>query len=275
MLHLIKRGLSKSGIKYLLAFGNPLQGTDMEDSINPFNTVIENPLYPWARIYREGVLQGILDTFNILMGNHYEINLQGKGRKGVLDIFILPLISRFIIFKLVESFLPPANLPNRPPLSTRLRAALVMEAWLIAAIPAAGVEVARTAAALVLTAVLSPLVLAVHALTFFKARKLKKAVSNFNVSAEVTNEVGSTVRIQKTLSQWMKATNVSSLNDIRYVSHVNEFHPFHRPNVFKRTLSVYPEVTGPFLIPQDNVSNDPQTIAAFQELNIGKQVRIR
>ncbi len=85
MLTRVKNWFKKSGIKYVvIPSRHPnyhLQGTEMIDSLNPLDRVIEHPEYPMARIYREGFWTGVADTFHVLMGNHYDMYVTGGGEK--------------------------------------------------------------------------------------------------------------------------------------------------------------------------------------------------
>jgi hypothetical protein len=134
-----------SGITYCLAkdwFGQPLpfQGQEMEDI-----TVLENI----RKAFNQDLsfFDAINATFDILLGNHYDRYLQGHGNKGALDFLILPLIARKLI---ADTYLTENT--N----STFTNA--------ISFVVAAPIELIRGASAVVLTAVLIPIVAVVHIL---------------------------------------------------------------------------------------------------------------
>ncbi len=94
-------------------------------------------------------IEGIITTFNILVGDHYDINLKGwndnkGGAKGVFDFLILPLLARKLI---ADTFL-----------AERTNILVNAIAWTIA-LP---IEIARFGAGIALTLLLAPVVAVVH-----------------------------------------------------------------------------------------------------------------
>lgn len=94
-------------------------------------------------------IEGIITTFNILIGGHYDLRLNGRndnkgGAKGILDFLILPLLARKLI---ADTFLP-----ERTNILTNALA------WTVA-LP---IEIARFSAGIALTLLLAPVVAVVH-----------------------------------------------------------------------------------------------------------------
>ncbi|MDP1603703.1 MAG: hypothetical protein Q8M03_10610 [Legionella sp.] len=132
-----------SGIVYCLAGNNPCQGKEMIDS-----TVGNNI----SRVFKSDLdfLSGLNATFNILVGEHFDLFLKGRhnnqgGAKGVLDFLILPLLARKLI---ADTYLDEQK---ENTFTNTL-------AWAIA-VP---IEIARFSAGIALTLLLSPIVALVH-----------------------------------------------------------------------------------------------------------------
>lgn len=132
-----------SGIVYCLARNNPCQGTEMIDSTVSVNvrTAFNSDL---------DYFSGLTATYNILVGQHYDLYLRGRndsqgGAKGALDYLIFPLIARKLI---ADTYLDERR---ESVLSNAL-------AWFVA-IP---LEIARFSAAIALTLILAPVVALVH-----------------------------------------------------------------------------------------------------------------
>lgn len=137
-----------SGIVYCLAGGESCQGKEMIDRL-----VVENISNAFSTDL--DYLSGLDETFNILYGNHYDLNLNGRedakgGSKGVLDFFIFPLIARKLI---ADTYLH----------ERRERFFSNILAWTIA-IP---FEYIRFSAAIALTLLLAPIVAVVHIVKSF------------------------------------------------------------------------------------------------------------
>lgn len=122
----------------------PCQGKEMIDATlaESINKAIHSDF---------NVIEGIVATFNIIVGGHYDVNAVGRnnckgGAKGVLDFLILPLLAR----KLIADTLEPDH-------TSRL---LNILAWTVA-LP---IEIARISAGLALTVLLAPIVALVHAI---------------------------------------------------------------------------------------------------------------
>lgn len=176
MLNKIKKWLQKSGIKYNTATCIPnspdddlLLGTEIEDSLNPFDDIIEDPAYPMARIYREDFWTALSDTYNVLVGKHFDIHLTGWGRKGILDVLIFPIIGRHLIGY-------SANQNSNFILAPIAKTIGYM------------LEIPRHILGVGLTLALSPIVAITHLFTRPKANKLKKEVENLPI-IELTHEM--------------------------------------------------------------------------------------
>lgn len=132
-----------SGIVYSLAGNYPCQGKEMLDS-----TVKENILS--ALDSDLDLLAGLNATFNILVGEHFDLSLKGRddnkgGAKGLLDFLILPLLARKLI--------ADTQLDERKDNTFTNVLALAI------AVP---IEIARFSAGLALTILLIPTVMLVH-----------------------------------------------------------------------------------------------------------------
>jgi hypothetical protein len=145
----LKKWLSKSGV-------SGIYGTKIIDEINPLKEVIEHPDYPLARIYRTSFWRGIKDTYDVLMGEHYSF----KGRKGVLDLLIFPLISRIC---LSYSLLLLGDFFNNDTRGVIFKALEVVPCFVLIAIG-------------VLTLILTPIVAVVHAVTYPQSKRYKEEI---------------------------------------------------------------------------------------------------
>jgi hypothetical protein len=282
MLNRFKVWMQRSGIRYVLAPSNPVNGTEMMDSLNPFRKIIENPRYPLARLYRTTTVhQGLRDTFDLLIGNHYDLHITGKGRVGILDIFLLPLISRKIIYNLTDSVKNMAiNFNNGDAESSIFNdviMALRATTWFVLAIPAVAIETARFLVAATITAFLSPIVLAVYAFTFFKSQKLFADVLDTKITL-VNESDTSTNTINLTLGDWIHQNNVTDIEEIKYDAIKRQYYRKMDYKFFSRGD-----------VPEDNVApnfklqpksyrlgdNENSNSDPFEELNIGQHVRVR
>ncbi|MCE3237852.1 MAG: hypothetical protein K0R24_833 [Gammaproteobacteria bacterium] len=158
-----KNWLKKSGIKYSLARGRSFQGQEMIDSLDPLDRVIEHPKYRLARIYRDDIWTGIIDTYHVLLGNHYDLYLTGGGRKGVLDLLIFPVISRRLIgFAYANEY----------------HISLSLFAGIIGYV----LEIPRGLLAISLTLALSPVVAFVHGCAYSKKKKLRENLHRLKIA---------------------------------------------------------------------------------------------
>ncbi len=117
-------------------------------------------------------IEGIITTFNILVGGHYDLRLKGRndnngGAKGVLDFLILPLLARKLI---ADTFLPE-----------RTNILMNALAWTVA-LP---IEIARFSAGIALTLLLAPVVAVVHL--------IKACIPNEEHAQEPTSTAGLTL----------------------------------------------------------------------------------
>ena len=156
----------RSGIYHLRKSDSKpyLDGLEITDVINPFCYLVERlePRYKMARIYRTSFLTGIRDAFHILMGDHYDLNSTGTGRKGVLDLLIFPVIARRLMG---FAFNPKHNVISRA----------------IAFLPAVLLELARGIVGLALTLGVIPLVGLVRLFTLRESLRLKRKALSLQV----------------------------------------------------------------------------------------------
>ena len=156
LLERFKEWLRQSGVK---PFNHP-DSPEIIDSLNPFDAVIEDPDHPMARILRNGVFTGIKDTYEVLVGDHY--GPYPKGRKGVLDLLVLPVIARHLINY--------SNTTELGPIS-------------IAAGFFGGLfELTRQLSAAALTIALTPVVASVHIILFIPAQIIKNRAEKLYVT---------------------------------------------------------------------------------------------
>ncbi len=81
--------LQRSGIVYTI--GGPI-GKPMIDEPNPFAVLKEDPDH-----FHLNLAQRLTLTYRVLMGNHYDFGGAGHGRKGLIDIFLFPLLARVLL----------------------------------------------------------------------------------------------------------------------------------------------------------------------------------
>lgn len=162
MLEKAKDWLKKSGIKYIYAGGRSFQGQEMIDDLDPLSEVVPYPDYPLARIYRRNLWMQLLDTYHVLVGDHYDLQLKGHGRKGVLDVLIFPVIARRLIAFASDH-----------------------ENYFLLRIPAGFfgglLEMLRHFLGGVITLILSPIVTIVCMVSFFKEKEEEKKVGKLKI----------------------------------------------------------------------------------------------
>jgi len=251
--------LKKSGINWH-SYAHPendraQDSYEIIDSLNPFDAFIENPAHPIARIYRESFWTGISDTFDVLMGNHFDYEKKG-GRIGVLDILIFPLISRRLIAY-------SDDLINRYPLVSGLLGFLGKI-----------LQIPRIVLGGLLTFILSPIVALVHLFTSCKAKQLKNDVQDLSISvthipvpSEQQDNIP-TAQTTTTLHAWMQPKEKQAqLGKIEVYkkspenkSEKTAYYYNHRfiKNMWTRTT---------FQV--NNDSQNPKALEAFHALNIG------
>jgi hypothetical protein len=244
-----KNWLRASGIKYQLPIFNPLSYSSYKrnivDVLNPFDLLIEDSSYPLARIYRKGFWQGIADTYNILIGKHYDVNLSGHGRKGLLDVLIFPVIARRL------SYMSYAYDDSRPFNKGSLL-------WRIPLGVVGGIlEIARGALAVGLTLACSPLVAIVQGVAYFKAKKLRENIANIRPVSPNDNIIElfrSSHRQLFNYSCKLKATCIKN---------------FDRSTALKLTSATYTNTT--IGVTQENYAG----IKALREMNIVRSAESR
>lgn len=177
-----KNWLKKSGYFVAKPDTQSSKTDEIEDELNPLMALyspdptpvtVKTPLAPhkkhlrrgWARIYFDSFWTGHEDTFRILLGVHYPYHPEQKGRKGVLDLLIFPLISR----RLYSIYQQPDS-----------RALRIAFAVLTAPIFAL-FEFARYALAALLTLALVPVVALVHLSAGIHAYILEKKAEQLKV----------------------------------------------------------------------------------------------
>jgi hypothetical protein len=101
---------------------------------------IENAFYNGR-----GIIAGIWRTFDVLMGDHYDLRIKGYGKKGVLDVLIFPLLARRL---LADCFLPERKF------------AIVKN--ICAFIIGISLELLRGLCAIIVTLILLPIIIAVE-----------------------------------------------------------------------------------------------------------------
>lgn len=143
-----------------------LLGREITDDLNFLGHVIEGKKGIMPHIRRSSFVTGIIDTFKVFTGDHYDYALTGQGRKGLLDVLLFPVVARRLI-----GF--AAN-PKRHPI-TRLLAGLI----------GGLLEIPRIVLAVALTVAVSPIVGIVHAATkktadALKGRALEVQVEKFD-----------------------------------------------------------------------------------------------
>lgn len=152
--------LKSSGIRYR-------DGREMIDSLNPLDEVIETRKNPMARIYRTSVWRGIFDTYNVLVGSHYNFkNKNGQTRKGILDLLLFPVIARRLMY-----------LAYRPTPKWYMKLLVIPAA--VVGIP---LEIIRGLLGIILTVPLSTVVVGIHTLTAYKGYQLRKRALSLRVS---------------------------------------------------------------------------------------------
>ena len=57
-----------------------------------------NKIATFANIWQSGFLGGLAKTFEVLVGDHFDIDGKKESRKGILDLLIFPLIGRFLMW---------------------------------------------------------------------------------------------------------------------------------------------------------------------------------
>ena len=134
-----------SGITYCLAGNHPCQDHEMLDV-----SVTQGIYNAFRNDYY--LISALRSTYATIVGCHYDIYLRGRitargGSKGVLDFLIFPLIARKLI---ADAFLPE----NRNNGFSKLLAAVVGLPF----------EIIRLLIGIILTIVLSPFVLLIHAI---------------------------------------------------------------------------------------------------------------
>lgn len=145
----MKNLLKKSGIKYCLipSFNGKyekLQGKEIVDEVNPFAVLAKNGSMI-DRMVDSEILERFDDTYEIIAGNHFDMDINEETRKGLLDILVVPLISRILCYHAAQS-------EN----STAVR--------LLSGVIGVPLEFLRFVAAIGLTLAVSPLLIIVHLL---------------------------------------------------------------------------------------------------------------
>lgn len=165
----LKNWLSRTGIYHP-------NGEELLDEINPLKKVIEHPDYPLARIYRTSFFKGIKDTFSVLVGKHY---YSDKGRKGVLDLLIFPLIARIGVC-CANGLLYDVINNNRDIVLQSLQVVAFVVLLAISLPLLAGRFVLGAA----LTLILIPVIAIVHAVTYPQSMRYQKEIQKLEIMYE-------------------------------------------------------------------------------------------
>lgn len=151
----------------------------MNDSINPFDTILENPKYPLARIYRKSFWAGIGDTYDVLAGNHFRNTPGERTHWGILDLLIFPLVSQWL-WRIACPSLQLTDYPSRT--NDTLPGTLPLFFRVVAGIAGVLLETVRTILAISLTILFLPFIALVHVFTASKAKELRNSALNVNIS---------------------------------------------------------------------------------------------
>lgn len=139
-------------------------GAEMVDDIDPLQVLREeeNAGTILNRIMQTEFFSGLVDTYNVLVGRHFDFDVIGKGRKGVLDILLFPLLSRWLIgYAAGRLFGTDKEGPEHKPSAKDIGLAFV------AGIPGILLEIPRHVLGVFFTIALSPVVLLVHFVSAF------------------------------------------------------------------------------------------------------------
>jgi hypothetical protein len=256
---------------------------DMNDSRNPFDRVIENPEYPFARIYRESFWQGIADAYDVIVGNHYRTSYGEDTHTGVLDILVFPLLSQ----QLMKVAFPTLKYKGEPPkeyektinvgktkngssgyVTHEIPGTAPMPVRIVAGFFACVLEAPRAILGGLLTLCSLPIVATVHAVSSYKANKLRNEAKDLKVieSRKSYTSLGSTTKKLVDLLR-NDITKVSgevvsfydNLTDIS-VDAKNATYAIAGDGKFGREFTI-PE--------QTSDTTQSQSLNAFKELNIG------
>jgi hypothetical protein len=248
VLERFREWLKRSGINHT-SKENVSYGQEMMDSLNPFDDFLENPEYPLARIYREKPWIGLIDTYEILVGEHYDGPETKNGRVGVLDILLFPLLGRRLVAMAYNTHYP---LP--------LRVVVGAIGYLL--------ELPRHGLAILATLCLSPIVAAVHAVTAIKAYFLRHQAEQLVAEFQDGDQIKSTP-IAKLLSK-----NRRDLTDIVYngtsVTPENETRQTYTLPKKSTSNTKTPEYLNFWVIVEKK--EDKAAYEAFQALNVGARV---
>ncbi len=239
----------KSG---LLATKSEKNASKNAITFNPMRAFIENSAHPAARIYRESIWMGFLDTYKVFVGNHYT----GQLRMGIIDVLVFPAIG---------SALVKYGQKNNNGIATLLGGALELGRGLIGG---------------ALTLAVSPIVLGVHLIAAPKARKLKntlKQVQVYQVSpADDKNAAVSPKNTTLSLLEMLKKDK-SELTEIRCNEHEETA---KIPSPKDRTYTSYgwciksgkykPRFDNPINFKVDYDKTPPEALEAFEALNVGR-----
>lgn len=219
---------------------------------NPFRAFIENSNYPAARIYRESIWMGLLDTYKVFVGNHYT----GRLRMGIIDVLVFPVIGSALV-KYAQR--------NDSPVAGFFGGIL---------------EICRGLIGAALTLAVSPIVLGIHLIATPKARKLKNKLKQVQVyqttSSDDKNVTALTQNTTLNLLDMLKKDN-SELTEVRCPKHEQKA---EIPAPENRTYTSYgwcvktgtykPSHNTPIYFKVDYSKTPQQALDAFEALNVGR-----
>lgn len=175
-----------SGIKYLMSYPirDSLLDKEMRDEL-----VWEKIKQNWDRPLT--FFQRIKESFDIIMGDHYDQNLNGHGSKGLLDFLILPLLSRKLLYLYLSTFkFRKDDDPYFPPSYAEYLRNLSNSFWFIftsfIGAPILGIvssiELARVVLSTAITVLSLPVITGIHFLKKQQGEQLKKDALALKVS---------------------------------------------------------------------------------------------
>jgi hypothetical protein len=174
MLSRFKHWLKRSGM-----YVDNNHSLEIIDSLNPLDAVIETSAYPWAKIYRNTVWEGIIDAYHIFVGNHVNLHDQTSGRIGIIDILIFPLIVR----RLIDFGFRAHRRANQIATQALSRAWSIVGVFLV--IVGLMLDIPRHVIGVILAVLFSPVVALVHLILYSKKAKLEEDINNLMVKQRI------------------------------------------------------------------------------------------
>lgn len=242
----------------------------MNDSLNPFDSILENPEYPLARIYRESFWTSIGDTYDVIVGNHYRGSMYKPEptHLGFLDILIFPLIAQWLMKIAFPEKKAIKEIPDKQ--KDEVLSSIPLPIRILAGGLAGLLEGLRGTVGILLTLAVLPIVTLVHIFMSFKANSLKEQVKNLKVESEKLGKYDQRkdgyLRYEETESLGSSLSRRCSLSSnelagIRYSPGENKY-IINKGGMFEWSFTFFKS------------KNKSEVVEAFNELNIGaKRVR--